>query len=52
MKGHRATISEVMDLILLGMHILSAVFLIGLAGSSIVVIISFVEDLHELFGED
>ncbi len=33
------------------MHLLSAVFLIGLIGSSIVVAISFVEDLYELFGE-
>jgi hypothetical protein len=37
-----------MNLIVLGMHILSTIFLVGLAGSSVVVIISFVEDLHEL----
>ena len=41
-----------MNLIVLAMHILSTVFLVGLAGSSIVIIISFIEDLHELFGED
>jgi hypothetical protein len=35
----------------LGMHILAIVFFVGLAGSSIVVILSFVEDLSELFGE-
>ena len=33
-------------------HILEAMFLIGLAGSAVVVIISFVEDAKELFGED
>jgi hypothetical protein len=38
-------------IISLGMHLLVYLFFIGLAGSSIVVIISFIEDLHELFGE-
>lgn len=33
------------------MHVLSAVFLVGMVGSAVVVAISFVEDLHELFGE-
>jgi hypothetical protein len=33
------------------MHVLSTVFLVGMAGSAVVVAISFVEDLHELFGE-
>jgi len=33
------------------MHLLTYLFFLGLAGSSIVVIISFIEDLHELFGE-
>ena len=33
------------------MHVLSTVFLVGMAGSAIVVAISFVEDLHELLGE-
>jgi hypothetical protein len=33
------------------MHLLTYLFFIGLAGSSIVVIISFVEDLHELLGK-
>ena len=40
-----------MNLIVLAMHVLAAVFFIGLIGSSIVVVISFVEDLYELFGE-
>jgi hypothetical protein len=34
-----------------GMQILTALFLIGLAGSSVVVVLSFIEDLNELFGE-
>jgi hypothetical protein len=33
------------------MHVLTFLFFLGLAGSSIVVIISFIEDLHELLGE-
>ena len=36
----------------LGMWILEAMFFVGLVGSSIVVLISFVEDAKELFGED
>lgn len=41
-----------MALGLLGMKVLEVMFFIGLAGSSIVVLISFVEDIKELFGED
>ncbi len=37
---------------LFAMHVLEVMFFVGLAGSSIVVIISFVEDAQELFGED
>lgn len=33
------------------MHIIEVVFFVGIAGSAIVVAISFVEDLKELFGE-
>lgn len=33
------------------MHVLTALFFVGLAGSAIVVVISFIEDLAELFGE-
>jgi hypothetical protein len=40
-----------MDPILVGMHLLAAIFFVGMVGSAIVVAISFVEDLHELFGE-
>ena len=32
-------------------HILVWMFLIGLVGSSIVVVVSFVEDIMELFGD-
>ncbi|MGB0011523.1 MAG: hypothetical protein WBQ03_07950 [Candidatus Sulfotelmatobacter sp.] len=34
-----------------GMHLLTILFFVGLVGSSLVVVISFVEDLKELFGE-
>ena len=37
---------------LLLMHLLEVLFFAGLAGASIVVVLSFVEDLHELLGED
>jgi hypothetical protein len=37
--------------IALAMHILSTIFLVGMLGSAVVVAISFVEDLYELFGE-
>jgi hypothetical protein len=37
---------------LLAMHILEVMFFVGMAGSSVVVVISFVEDAHELFGKD
>ena len=33
------------------MQLLSFIFLIGMIGSAVVVAISFVEDLYELFGE-
>ena len=34
------------------MWILDAMFFLGLVGSTIVVLISFIEDAKELFGED
>lgn len=37
---------------LIAMHVLEVLFFVGMAGSAVVVLISFVEDLHELFGED
>jgi hypothetical protein len=33
-------------------HLLTAMFLIGLVGSAVVVIVSFVEDFRELFSDD
>lgn len=41
-----------MDMLLhFAVGLLTTLFFIGLAGSSVVVLISFVEDLHELMGE-
>ena len=37
---------------LFAMHFLEVMFFVGLVGSSVVVLISFVEDAQELFGED
>jgi hypothetical protein len=34
------------------MRLLEVMFFIGLLGSAVVVLISFVEDFKELFGED
>jgi hypothetical protein len=41
-----------MRLALFAMHILETMFFVGLAGSTVVVLISFVEDGIELFGKD
>lgn len=41
-----------MDFGLIAMHVLEVMFFVGMAGSAVVVVISFVEDLQELFGED
>ena len=35
-----------------GIYVLEALFFFGLAGSSVVVLISFFEDGRELFGDD
>jgi len=32
--------------------VIVALFFVGLVGSSVVIVISFVEDFHELFGQD
>lgn len=34
------------------MHVLEVMFFVGLAGSAVVVLISFVEDAKELVGKD
>ena len=47
----RATILS-MHLFQILMAVLETMFFVGLAGSSIVVIISFIEDGKELFGKD
>jgi hypothetical protein len=41
-----------MLLALFAMRLLEVMFFIGLAGSAVVVLISFVEDGRELFGKD
>jgi hypothetical protein len=37
---------------LFAMRLLEVMFFVGLVGSSVVVLISFVEDAQELFGDD
>lgn len=51
-RRSKATTIDFMFLGLLAMHILEVLFFVGMAGSAIVVLISFVEDLHELVGGD
>jgi hypothetical protein len=34
------------------MHVLDVLFFVGMAGSAVVVVISFIEDAQELFGKD
>jgi hypothetical protein len=41
-----------MQLALFAMRLLEAMFFVGLAGSTVVILISFVEDGKELFGKD
>ena len=41
-----------MILEIFGMRLLEVMFFLGLAGSAVVVIISFIEDGKELFGKD
>jgi hypothetical protein len=48
---NRATI-ETMFLAMIAMRVLEVLFFVGLIGSSVVVLISFVEDGKELFGGD
>lgn len=40
------------ELLSFAMRLLTTIFFVGMAGSAIVVVISFVEDLVELFGEE
>lgn len=41
-----------MHVLVFFMRLLETLFFVGLAGSAIVVLISFFEDFKELFGED
>ncbi len=41
-----------MGLAVFAMELLEVMFFVGLAGSAVVVLISFIEDFRELFGED
>jgi hypothetical protein len=41
-----------MSLAIFGMRLLETMFFLGLIGSAVVVLISFVEDGKELFGKD
>jgi hypothetical protein len=41
-----------MTLAILLVRLLEVLFFVGLAGSAIVILISFFEDFKELFGED
>lgn len=41
-----------MILVRFGIYLLETLFFLGLAGSAIVVVISFIEDGKELFGKD
>lgn len=41
-----------MILAILIMRLLEVMFFVGLAGAAVVVLISFVEDFKELFGEE
>jgi hypothetical protein len=34
-----------------GMHVLTVLFFIGLAGASLVVVLSFIEDFKQLIGD-
>jgi hypothetical protein len=47
----RATICAVSAFLNFGSHLMIWLFFIGLAGSSVVIVLSFVEDLTELFGD-
>lgn len=49
--GKQATI-QVMQLAVFAMRVLEVMFFVGLVGSAVVVLISFVEDGKELFGKD
>jgi hypothetical protein len=41
-----------MQFVIIAMRVLEVMFFLGLIGSTVVVLISFIEDAKELFGED
>ena len=41
-----------MTLAIIFVRLLEVLFFVGMAGSAVVILISFVEDFKELFGED
>ena len=41
-----------MPLAIFGIRLLEVMFFVGLVGSSVVVLISFIEDAKELFGDE
>lgn len=41
-----------MTLVRMGMHLLTVIFFTGIVGSAVVVGISFIEDIRELFGNE
>jgi len=51
LRKKRGRISFVTALLYFGIHLLTILFFVGLAGSAVVIVLSFIEDLHELFGE-
>jgi hypothetical protein len=51
MRQTPATIDG-MQIAIIGMRLLEVMFFVGLLGSAVVVLISFVEDGKELFGDE
>jgi hypothetical protein len=52
LEGSKTGYNSIMILALFVMKVLEVMFFVGLVGSSVVVIISFIEDGKELFGKD
>ena len=50
--GRKAVTIFPMVLAIFGIRLLEAMFFVGLVGAAVVVLISFVEDFKELFGEE
>ena len=48
----KTSYNQGMILAIFAMRVLEVMFFVGLAGSAVVVLISFVEDGKELFGKD